>query len=291
MAEWAPLSIAERKPFSRDGGTLWTPDIVCVHTMVGSLFGSWSWAASKGTVWHFGTSGSGQCLQCLPLNRRSGANLYGNHRVIAIENADMGVGFGSWNGQCGSVPPFTAAQKAKLIQLIAWICIAKNIPPVLIPDTRPGRRGIAYHRQGCNPWRCGSCELWSKAYGKCCPDNARIHQLIYEIIPAVANIVRGGGIPVPAPTPIPEVPTLEDDMQYLVKRASGSGAARNAVYVVLPNFKKVHLNSEAAFNEANWLFNQTLIRDAGNTPREWPNHWVDLMEPFRPGVDDIYDPK
>lgn len=291
MADWVPTSIAARKPFSRDGGTLWTRDIICIHTMVGSLPGSWSWASSQGTVWHFGTSGTGECWQCLPLDRRSGANLHGNHRVVAIENADHGPGFGSWNGQCGHVPPFTTAQLNKLVQLVAWLCVSLNIPPTLIPDTRPGRRGIAYHRQGIDPYRCGSCEMWSRATGKCCPDNARISQLINVIIPRVRAIVGGGTLP-PAPPPTPEpVPTLEDDMQYLVKRASGSGAARNAVYVVLPNFQKVHINSEAAFNEANWLLNQTLIRDAGNTPREWPNHWVDLMKPFRPGIDDIYDPK
>lgn len=192
MAEIVPSSIAIWRPFSGKGSTPLTHDIICVHTMVGSLLGSWNYANTPGNAyWHFGTSGLGEAWQCHDLRHRSAANLNGNHRIIPIENADMGPGFEAWNSQCGNVPPFTQAQVNKLIDLIEWLCRRYNIPAALIPDTMPGRRGIAYHRQGINPWRCGSCELWSNATGKCCPDWRRIAQLVDIIIPAVQRRLSG----------------------------------------------------------------------------------------------------
>lgn len=198
MADIAPSRIALWKPFSGKGTRPLTHDIVCVHTMVGSLAGSWSWANRPGNAyWHFGTSGTGECWQCHSLRYRSASNLDGNGRIIPIENADMGPGFGPWSGRCGDVPPFTPAQQAKLIDLIEWLCREFDIPPVLVPDSRPGRRGIAYHRQGIDPWRVSGGELWSSSRGKCCPDGARINQLVNVIIPEVARRIRGGPVPQP----------------------------------------------------------------------------------------------
>jgi hypothetical protein len=209
MAEIAPPAIAIWKPFPNKSTTPLTKDIICVHTMVGTLAGSWSYAAKAGNpYWHFGTGGDGQVWQCQDLRYRSAANLNGNHHVIPIENADMGPGFGPWSGRCGDVPPFTPIQQAKLTDLIEWLCRRYSIPPVLIPDSKPGRRGIGYHRQGIDPWRVSGGELWSKATGKCCPDDRRIRQLTTEIIPEVARRIRGGTRPPPPPPPPPE----EDDM-------------------------------------------------------------------------------
>jgi hypothetical protein len=187
VADKVPSTIALWKPFTDSKGTTaLTHDIICVHTMVGSLAGSWNWANGDGrSYWHFGTSGTGECWQCHDLRYRSAANLNGNWRVIPIENADMGPGFGAWSGNCGDVPSFTAAQVDKLVDLIEWLCRRYNIPPALIPDTRAGRRGIAYHRQGIDPWRCDACEKWSSSAGKCCPDWRRINQLTGTIIPRV----------------------------------------------------------------------------------------------------------
>jgi N-acetylmuramoyl-L-alanine amidase len=220
MAEIVPSSIALWKPWTGKGTTLLTHDIICVHTMVGTLPGSWQFASGAGrSYWHFGTSGLGECWQCHDLRFRSAANLNGNHRVIPIENADMGPGFGPWNGQCGHVPPFTAAQVDKLIQLIAWLCARYAIPPNLIPDTLPGRRGIAYHRQGINPWRCGACELWSNSTGKCCPDGARIGQLTNLIIPGVRAVLSGTPLP-PSEDLLPTVAEMEKLLDDLTKETA-----------------------------------------------------------------------
>jgi hypothetical protein len=66
---------------------------------------------------------------------------------------------------------------------------------VLVADSRPDRRGIAYHRQGI-PGNFGppftglvdGGELWTRLHkgrGKVCPGDARITQLRDEIMPAL----------------------------------------------------------------------------------------------------------
>ena len=48
---------------------------------------------------------------------------------------------------------------------------------MLAQDSRPGTRGVGYHRLGCDPYRVTGGELWSSSYGKVCPGDARIAQL------------------------------------------------------------------------------------------------------------------
>jgi hypothetical protein len=284
MAEIVPSSIALWRPFSGKGTTLLTHDIVCVHTMVGSLAGSWNYANGAGRAyWHFGTSGLGECWQCQDLRFRSAANLNGNHRVIPIENADMGPGFGPWNGQCGHVPAFTHAQVLKLIDLIEWLCRRYNIPPVLIPDTKPGRRGIAYHRQGVNPWRCATCELWSTATGKCCPDGARIDQLVNIIIPAVAARINKQ----------PPLPVQEEDMKPMLIRRPRDGA-----YFLYVDGVKQYQNNLQAVGENLWNYaaaGNPIQCQPGGVPFDWLDWQVDRIPPQLPTVegfqgDDWNDP-
>jgi hypothetical protein len=77
----------------------------------------------------------------------------------------------------------------KCHQGTVWEGIRVAIPPVLIPDTRASRRGLAYHKQGVVPWTVG--EQWSVSKGKECPGPARIRQFELEIIPLVQNLTRG----------------------------------------------------------------------------------------------------
>jgi hypothetical protein len=97
---------------------------------------------------------------------------------------------------------------------VAYHCRVENIPPVIIPDTKPGRRGIAYHRQGCEHsdglgshpgYLVRGGERWSLSRGKGCPGPKRIAQLDKIIIPRVKAILKP-----PAPTPLPEVSTVAD---------------------------------------------------------------------------------
>lgn len=184
MAIRDPYSIW--RPFSGKSTTPLSHDIICVHTMVGTLSGSWSWANQPGNpYWHYGINAQGSIWQCQDLAWRSAANLDGNWHIIPIETSDIGEGVfpSSW-----SDPPWTAAQIDVLVKLIAWLCARFNIPPVLVPDTCKGRRGLAYHRQGINPWRAVDCELWSKKNGKSCPA-ARATQFVNTVIPRVQQLL------------------------------------------------------------------------------------------------------
>lgn len=162
-------------------------DIVCIHTIVGY---------APANAAHFSTPASGYLWQSRDTRYRSAANLNGNPRVIAIENEDHGPAYGAWSGS--NVPRFTAAQIETIAKVLAWAYRTHGIPLVLCPDSRPGSRGIAYHRQGCDgnfaPFayggRVSGGELWSSSTGKVCPGDRRITQLITQIIPR-ARVLAG----------------------------------------------------------------------------------------------------
>jgi hypothetical protein len=173
-------------------------DIVCYHTMVGTLAGSLSWSSNVGqTYWHFGLNAQGTMRQCQDLRFKSAANLNGNWHVIPIETSDRNESVWplAWEPR-----PWTQAQLDRLVQLTVWLCKRFNIPPVLIPDTKPGRRGLAYHRQGIDPWRVSGGEKWSNSTGKTCPTDPRIAQINNYIIPKVKAAMNV----IPTPPPVPD---------------------------------------------------------------------------------------
>lgn len=198
LALGAQLTTAIRDPYSSwhpFGGKSTTAlqhDIVCVHTMVGTLAGSWSWANQAGNpYWHYGLNAQGDMWQCQDLAYKSAANLNGNWRVIPIETSDIGEGVfaSTWQN-----PLWTQAQMDRLVDVISWLCVRFGIPPVLIPDTCPGRRGLAYHRQGIVPQLRDGCERWSNANGKQCPAD-RATQFVNLVIPRVRARVLGTAEP------------------------------------------------------------------------------------------------
>lgn len=181
-------------------------DIFCCHTMAGGFEGTDSMFHANGYVGtesHLGMRWDGFTKQWQDLLYRADANFEGNPRVISLETEDVDPHFPSWYPN-GPVPKWTDEQCEKIVQLIrtvcaksfhancpvGWKCRTEGIPIVLIPDTRSTRRGIGYHRQGIDgnftgPYkgRQGVGERWSTGTGKPCPGDARITQLIYEIIP------------------------------------------------------------------------------------------------------------
>jgi hypothetical protein len=202
---------ADYRPLAIHGAPMSGHDIACLHTMVGSLWGTDGYFRTGAANSHFGTGGDGHLVQWLDTAIESWANLDGNPRVITCENADMGPEFPPWTGS--DVPPFTAAQGETLARWLAWVCSpaahadcptswtchAAGIPLELIPDDRPGRRGVGYHRHGIDDWRVPAGVLWSSHRGKVCPGDRRIAQ-VPQII-ARAKQIAGGA------------PTLtEDDM-------------------------------------------------------------------------------
>jgi hypothetical protein len=94
-----------------------------------------------------------------------------------------------------------------MVRLIDWICDTHNIPKKLIPDTKPGRRGIGYHRMGCpkysgykaagwpyDAWLVSGGVKWSEVIGKVCPGNRRIKQLVDVIIPRLNGALKETGV-------------------------------------------------------------------------------------------------
>ena len=171
-----------------------SPDIISLHTMVGSLTGTdgmWRRTGYTASHSHFGVGGNGECWQWQDTAYRAAADYNGSHRIISVETADVGAPFAAWNLNDGSaVPAWTAAQCETLAQLIAAMCKAHNIPCVLIPDSKPGRRGIGYHRLGVPGYMVSGGEQWSTARGKACPGNRRIAQ-IPSIISLAQQILAG----------------------------------------------------------------------------------------------------
>ncbi len=202
-------------------GAKWTPlgaqtedrmtghDIVCLHTMVGYLvstdryFRIYNGEGYAGTESHYGVGGKwgpdlgggldGAIWQWQDRAYTADANLYGNPTVISIETADNAP------ASADDIEPWTSKQVEAIARLLAWesspaahakcpstwACHQVGIPLVLIPDTKPGRRGIGYHQQGIDPWRVDGGVLWSKSYGKECPTRRRIAQ-----IPGVITLAK-----------------------------------------------------------------------------------------------------
>jgi len=188
-ATWDPLGSQTEPRMSAH-------DIVCLHTMAGSFANTnimFHENGFGGTESHFGIAGDGTARQWQDLDYTADANYDGNHHVISIETADKGETFPSWTGS--DVPPWTDAQLDKIIKIVSWCCDFYSIPRTIIPNTKPGNRGIAYHRQGIPgnfpPPYTGIVpggELWTDpdtGFGKACPGDRRIRQIETIIIPAL----------------------------------------------------------------------------------------------------------
>lgn len=176
-AEWVGEH-SPRKPMHRH-------DVVCVHTIVGR---------APAHAAHFSVRGDGHIIQSRDTRYQSAANLYGNPRVIAIENEDHGPGFPAWSGS--NVPPLTTAQVEANAAILRWAHETHGVPLQLCPDSQPTSRGLAYHRQGIDgnfgsyryPGRVSGGELWTEHFGKVCPGDRRISQL-----PMILDLARDGG--------------------------------------------------------------------------------------------------
>src|SRR6266498_4241648 len=189
-------------------------DVVCLHTIVGN---------PPAPAAHFSTRADGHIFQSRDTKFQSAANLDGNHRVIAIENDDLGPEFGMWDTKDGhAVPAFTPQQVEAIARICAWAHETHGIPLAACPDSKPGSRGIGYHRLGIpgNFQTFGfrgiapGGEVWTKSFGKVCPGDARIAQLP-QIIKR-ARVIAG----------LDPEPDMEDSMQLI------RGDRKPEVYVV-----------------------------------------------------------
>lgn len=171
-------------------------DLLIFHTMVGSLGGTDDYFRADGyggSESHFGVGHDGTCYQWQDTDFRAEANGAANPRAVSVETADVGAGFPAWNTNDGSqVPSWTDSQVNRLVALTVWVCKAHNIPCILVPDSRPERRGVAWHRLGVPGYIVSGGEAWSSARGKACPGTRRIAQ-IPGIVARAALVLGQGG--------------------------------------------------------------------------------------------------
>jgi hypothetical protein len=246
---------AEYRPLGRQSEPRMTAhDIVCAHTMVNSLAGADRYFRTQngpgfdGTESHYGVGGDwgddvparldGVVWQWQDRTHQADANgPDGNDRVISIETADNAP------RRSADIEPWTDAQVEALVDLITWECspaahadcppgwacrrgvtwrgVKVAIPPVLVVDTKPSRRGLAVHRQGVLHSRgldvagflVTDGERWSTSVGKECPGDERARQFTEVVIPEVQRRIL-------APRD-----TEEDDMQTSDKLKLGPGNA------------------------------------------------------------------
>lgn len=204
-ADWKPLGDQTEPAMTGH-------DLVIVHTMVGYMYSTdimFRSGGYSGTESHFGTGGAwgsdatrnldGVVWQWQSLGYQADANLQANPIAISIETADNAPASAS------DILKWTPKQVDALARLIAWLCSksahsecpsdwtchTSGIPLKLVNDSKPGRRGVAYHRQGIDPWRVSGGQQWSTSYGKECPGPKRIGQLTSEVLP-LALEYQGG---------------------------------------------------------------------------------------------------
>lgn len=209
-AQWRPL--ADQQPGRMSGH-----DLIILHTAVGSLASTDAYfreGGYGGTESHFGVGHDGTVYQWTDLECRADANLDANSHAISIETADRGEGFPYWDPGGTDVPAWRPEQVEAIAQIVAWCAQRYSIPLVLVPDSKPGRRGVGYHRQGIDPWRVDSGERWSTHPGKVCPGERRISQ-----VPAVIDRARA----IAAGDSQPDQPSEEDDMPKPYLESYGGG--------------------------------------------------------------------
>lgn len=199
-SDWRPLG-RQTQP------RMHSHDIICLHTMVGYLSSTdvmFKRNGYGGTESHFGIGGKwgsdadknldGVVYQWQDLDFTADANYRGNPRVVSIETADNAPQSAS------NLAAWTPRQLDAIVKLVAWLCKKYNIPPIMVRDSKPGRRGIAVHRNGIEHsdgvdshpgWLVSGGERWSISRGKECPGDARIKQVSNIIIPRVQDVLTG----------------------------------------------------------------------------------------------------
>jgi N-acetylmuramoyl-L-alanine amidase len=163
--------------------------ILC-HTIVGTVAG-----ALSGRHYHIYVRGDGSFIQRQDLLLRSAASVEANPYSIAIVCEDKGPHFSPWSGS--NVPPYTPQQVATLTVVMGWICRRFGLPTSAIRTTcLNDANGIGWHRLGIdgdfpNVWpywgRRPGCLETSLSTGKPCPGNARITQIVNDIVPRLGG--------------------------------------------------------------------------------------------------------
>lgn len=158
-AQWFPKNIGNRARRSKGRA-------VVLHVAVSE---AQNLQPGPDADWHFYVAKNGAIYQYIDTDFQSWATAGGNGSVIAVETQG---GVTNPDGE-----PWTDAQVHSLAAICRWAHGDEGIPLSLMPDSRPGSRGIGYHRLGVKPWVVSGGEVWSSSAGKVCPGAAKIAQV------------------------------------------------------------------------------------------------------------------
>jgi hypothetical protein len=103
----------------------------------------------------------------------------------------------------------------------SWLAVRYGIGLERIRDSRRGRRGIGWHRQGVDRWRAPGGESWSTKVGKVCPGDRRIAQIPGLITEARRITQRGGDM---TPDERDRLRRVERGVELILQQLVGPGA-------------------------------------------------------------------
>lgn len=135
-------------------------------------------------TWHMYVAKDGSCEQYVDSIFRAYASGDANDDAFHIET-EGGLG----DDRQVNSEPWTPEQCRTLAEIMVWREQEDGTPLVVLPDSKPGRRGWGPHRLGIDPWRVPGGESWSKSRGKLCPGDAKIAQIpgIVELAKTIKN--------------------------------------------------------------------------------------------------------
>lgn len=113
--------------------------------------------------------------------------------------------------------PWTDNQAESIAIVYAFGMEHEGWPDQLMPDSRPGSRGLGWHRLGIDPWRVSGGELWSSSRGKVCPGDAKIAGMPM-ILARARELFHGSPSPAPAPAPAPAPRTAPPRLRWILPR-------------------------------------------------------------------------
>lgn len=194
FATWRPVPGPNDPPIRPIG--------VILHVDAGNAYSLYNWwlsPESGGIESHFHIAKDGYVEQYRDTEQEADANYKGNS---FIRNGER-VGFISVETQGFASGEWTAAQLARIRQILTWAHDTHGIPLIVVPS--PYDPGIGYHVM----W--GAPGDWTPAVGKTCPGPKRIDQFYHDIVPWM----EAQAMTIDRKTAVKPLDVLEGDVQKL----------------------------------------------------------------------------